>query len=209
MDSTNCALSRLWKTGKVERRLNSLLTSINDQYSLGTNGEESVRISLQSFSWCGHDYKYTPIWSNLFSSRDHCPDSLKEIVKFTDFSNGNDRALIPQTMKKVSDFSDELVKLERGLRLRLDWALEDAVKKFSNNNGRDKHIVVLHDGKTEKKQEMLKSGSLAKIVKRAKKQRNHNLALHSSNLHVQTKSCSRSSRQTLSRRTNSRYFERR
>lgn len=168
VDSTNCALSRLWKTGKVERRLNSLLTSINDQYSLGTNGEESVRISLQSFSWCGHDYKYTPIWSNLFSSRDHCPDSLKEIVKFTDFSNGNDRALIPQTMKKVSDFSDELVKLERGLRLRLDWALEDAVKKFSNNNGRDKHIVVLHDGKTEKKQEMLKSGSLAKIVKRAK-----------------------------------------
>ena len=45
--------------------------------------------------------------------------------------------------------------------------MEDAVKAFQGNNGRDKHIVVLHDGKTEKKQEMLKSGSLAKIVKKA------------------------------------------
>lgn len=166
VDSTNCALSRLWKTGKVERRLNSLLTAINDRYSLGTEDEDGVRISLQSFSWCGHDYKYTPIWSNLFGSRDHCPDSLKKIVDFTDFNNGNDDSLIPETIHKVATFSDELVKLERGLRLRLDWAIEDAVKRFKDN-GRDKHIVVLHDGKTEKRDEMIKSGSLAATVAKA------------------------------------------
>lgn len=166
VDSTNCALSRLWKTGKVERRLNSLLTQLNDQYTLGTEGEESARISLQSFSWCGHDYKYTPIWSNLFGSRDHCPDSLRKIVEFKDFDNGNDDALIPETMSKIATFSDDLVKLERGLRLRLDWAVEDAVKRFKDN-GRDKHIVVLHDGKTEKRDEMIRSGSLAATVAKA------------------------------------------
>ena len=84
----------------------------------------------------------TPIWSNLFSSRDHCQDSLKEIVKFTDFSNGNDRALIPQTMKKVSDFSDELVKLERGLRLPIGWlSMVQTAKNLVNSVIR---LKILH-----------------------------------------------------------------
>lgn len=168
VDSTNCALSRLWKSGKIERRLNSLLLNVQDQYGLGTLGEDAARISVQSFSWCGADSPYTPVWGEVLADRKHCPNSLNEITNFNDFNSGNDvNDVIPGTLSEISNFKQEISKLERGLRLRLDWAIEDAMKLFDRNN-RNKHIIILHDGRTQKKSDMLKSGNLQRVVDEAK-----------------------------------------
>ena len=167
VDSTNCALSRLWKSGKIERRLNSLLTSIRDTYGLGTKGPDSARISIQSFSWCGA--KQYGVSS--YNDRNLCQNSLREITNLKDFNNGNDKTdeVIYGTLSEVSDFKDEISRLERGLRLRLDWALEDAMKLLlsQEDSNRSKHIVILHDGKTTTKTQLLRSKSLQKVVEKA------------------------------------------